>query len=922
MKKVISIALLCMLLCGCAHPTQTIRPSESNVTNMVTLIPTDTASPSAEIPTPTPSPTPSLVPGNTQSVEPGPSATEEIDPQESETASAGIVTAQPNTPTPTPTVTPTATPTVKPVGNKVLEDFETGSATECVRSVDWPSVGFGFITNPIISIADVGYEDGSALKVKLPDSGAWAQNFYIENDKVISAFTSQRKYFRVYVSNQTGGTVGIGVAIFTADNKKACYAANSAVAYDVNGNKKTFEVGDPSDMGNGVPSAVLVEDGFEGWIAFDAGIITNYWSDPIVTDTKRVEQICIDVRPENFVDGSYYAIDDICFATEPYEKKEVAPEPTPETTPDPDAFEIIGPAAGSVDIYKGESTDLLIGIDQFGRTFDVQVGEKKDKQVGMFFWLWNGFHRMHNQQNDNYDATKILAKYGKDVLFKQDVPGVSPLYQFHFWGEPLWGYYDERDEWVIRRQMELLTNAGVDFIVFDTTNGWSYSDVYMRICKVISQMINDGADPPRIAFYTHSLSLMVINEVYRDLYKKNLYPETWYYLDGKPLIIGYTTPEDDMKEAASRGDTSYNAYNYRLSSEILNFFTFKFPQWPSEPFYANGFPWIEWKYPQPMHNGVMNVSVASHPMVPMSFSLTRDNWTNWGRGYNVTTKKNVSADAEKGTFFQSQWETVFKNDPDIVFVDGWNEWIAIKSPYDGEYMLCDAASMEYSRDIEMMKGGYNDAFYIQLVKNIRKYKGKSLTGEVSSTQKTIDINAGVSQWSSVNSVYKGVAQTSIARNHASAGNPNVIYKQAAARNNIQQVKVTRDSDNFYFLIECKSNITGSGEEFMNLFIGTGELSDKGWNGYEYVINRSINGSDSTILKLKSDFSGTSVGTAKVNVTGKYMQIAVPRSAIGMEDSNSFYFKVADNITDPADIMDYYVSGKSFPLGRLSYRYLG
>lgn len=670
-------------------------------------------------------------------------------------------------------------------------------------------------------------------------------------------------------------------------------------------------------MGGGTETALVLENGFEGFIAFDAKELIQYWNDQLITDSTKVNEICIDVRPENFTDGAYYAIDDVCFVKEPFEMLQTSPE----YTPDPDAFEIIGPAAGSVDIYKGESTDLLIGIDQFGRTFDVQVGEKKDKQVGMFFWLWNGFHRMHNQQNDNYDATKILSQYGKDVLFKQDVKE-SPLYQFHFWGEPLWGYYDERDEWVIRRQMELLTDAGVDFIVFDTTNGWSYSDVYMRICKVISQMISDGADPPRIAFYTHSMSLMVINEVYRDLYKKKLYPETWYYLDGKPLIIGYTTVEDDMKEVASRGDTSYNANNYKLSNEILNFFTFRYPQWPSDPVYDDGFPWIEWTYPQPMHNGVMNVSVASHPMVPMSFSITRENWTNWGRGYNVNTKKNVSADAEKGTFFQSQWETVFKNDPDIVFVDGWNEWIAIKSPWDGEYMLCDAASMEYSRDIEMMKGGYNDAFYIQLVQNIRKYKGNSLKGEVSSTQKTIDINAGVKQWDSVNAVYTGVAQTSIARNHASAGNPNVIYKQAAARNNVQQVKITRDEQNFYFLIECRNNITGSGEGFMNLFIGTGELSNKGWEGYEYVINRSISGNTSTVLKLKSDFSGVEVGTARINVSGRYMQIEIPRSAIGMENSNSLYFKVADNITSPSDIMDYYVSGKSFPLGRLSYRYLG
>lgn len=385
------------------------------------------------------------------------------------------------------------------------------------------------------------------------------------------------------------------------------------------------------------------------------------------------------------------------------------------------------------------------------------------------------------------------------------------------------------------------------------------------------------------------------------------------------MIIGYTDVADDLREAASRGDTSY--YPEPLSKEILNFFTFKFPQWPSDQVYPDGFPWIEWIYPQPMHNGIMNVSVASHPQVPMSFSITRG-YQNWGRGWDVNAKKNIAASATRGTFFQSQWDTVHKSNPDIVFVDGWNEWIALKSMWDGEYMLCDAASMEFSRDIEMMKGGYNDAFYIQLIQNIRKYEGKALTGKVASTEKTIDIHAGTAQWKNVNSVYKGVAQTSIKRN-SNGISSSVRYTEAAARNNIQKVSVTRDSDYIYFLIECQKDITGKGSAgFMNLFIGTGQLKNKGWEGYEYVINRKISGNVSEITKLNSDFSGKKAGQAQIDVQGKYMQIAVPRSAVGLNNSNEFYFKVADNITNPSDIMDYYVSGKSFPLGRMSYRYLG
>lgn len=58
-----------------------------------------------------------------------------------------------------------------------------------------------------------------------------------------------------------------------------------------------------------------------------------------------------------------------------------------------------------------------------------------------------------------------------------------------------------------------------------------------------------------------------------------------------------------------------------------------------------------------------------------------------------------------------------------MFVGGWNEWIAYKQLWEGEYMLCDAVDREFSRDIEPMCGGYEDAFYIQLIRNIRRYKG-------------------------------------------------------------------------------------------------------------------------------------------------------------------------------------------------------
>lgn len=70
------------------------------------------------------------------------------------------------------------------------------------------------------------------------------------------------------------------------------------------------------------------------------------------------------------------------------------------------------------------------------------------------------------------------------------------------------------------------------------------------------------------------------------------------------------------------------------------------------------------------------------------------------RGWDPVNKVNVAEDAEKGTFVQRQWDNAIAEADKLsmVFVGGWNEWIAYKQLWDGEYMLCDAATMELSRD--------------------------------------------------------------------------------------------------------------------------------------------------------------------------------------------------------------------------------
>ncbi len=563
------------------------------------------------------------------------------------------------------------------------------------------------------------------------------------------------------------------------------------------------------------------------------------------------------------------------------------------------------------------SVNRIVGVDQFGRSFGTISSVKENRQVGLFFWLWIG----QPYASGIYDATNILAmpnglKLLTDPLSQNEA--ISPGGQAHFWGEPLWGYYNSDDVWVMRKQIEMLTVAGVDFIFFDATNSFIYKNVFLKLLGVIDYYQKAGWSPPKVVFYTHSKSFQTIRELYRDLYKPGLYPDTWYKVDGKPMIIGYTDPQDDLNEAKSRNDNTYTPGI--LSNEILNFFHFKRPQWPSDPVYPDGFPWVEWIFPQPLHNGVMNVTVASHPSVPMSFSLTRDNMINWGRGWDPDTRTNVAANIDKGTFFQRQWDHAITTDPGMITVGGWNEWIAYKQIYWDEYVLVDAANKEYSRDIEPMKGGYEDAFYVQLIKNIRRYKGVSTT-EKPAIKKTININGEPSQWNDIPAIGINMNAERSSRNNYGASTK-ILYGQPAADNHIRDIKVTHDDKNIYFFIRAKNRFTTSGgkSNWLNILVGTGEPALKNWESYEYLLGENFKDGSVSVGRLSGDFKTTSTGTARYGQNDNIIQIECSREALGLKSTGKFYFKVAAGVDEPSEIMSYYTSGVAMPMGRLSYMY--
>ena len=322
----------------------------------------------------------------------------------------------------------------------------------------------------------------------------------------------------------------------------------------------------------------------------------------------------------------------------------------------------------------------------------------------------------------------------------------------------------------------------------------------------------------------------------------------------------------------------------------------------------------------------MGVSVAQHTAGAFSYSLNPGR-QNRGRGFSYEKGENIAEDICKGTNIEAQWDNLISADPKIAFICGWNEWVALKLVPEWNKSLpiwVDTFNMEYSRDIEMMKGGYADNFYLQMLRNIRRYKGVAQTGAGVAPMK-IDISSGAAQWENAKS-YENPATARTARDWRGFI-PSLRYKCAGPENFIRRVKVAHDSENVYFLIEADGDIgprNPCSENWMNLFIGVEGAGGDSWNGFQYMANRKP-GKDGKISleKLDGGFGFSDAGEVRYSLRANLLQIEIPRKSLGMGKGKfAICFKVADGVVKPSDIADYYVSGEALPLGRLAFYYSG
>ena len=419
-----------------------------------------------------------------------------------------------------------------------------------------------------------------------------------------------------------------------------------------------------------------------------------------------------------------------------------------------------------------------------------------------------------------------------------------------------------------------------------------------------------------------------MKQLYDEIYSQNLYPDTWFYVDGKPCIVGVE------------------------SGNVNNFFTVKSAQWPNEGYKENGWPWMDFEWPQRIFNdksgkpSAISVSIAQHnKSVTFSESSLYGYAYNRGRSFNAATAGNAAMEAYRAAFdadnlitnlglnFQAQWDRAISSGVPYVLVTGWNEWVAQRQ--DGQLHRGDAsfvhfvdtASMEFSRDAEMMRGGYFDNYYMQLILNVQRLKG-SAPVLIQDARNKIELSESFEQWNRVAVSYTDPEGDVKERISPAFGSKTL--RDRSGNNDIVEAKVTSDTRNLYFYVRCAKDISEFNTEssWMQLFVNTNLDQKDGWYGYDFLINASAESADTTTVAACSDNGGVlelnEIGKVSYRVEGAEMMISVPLEMLGYADYEKIYLEFkwadADQKVKYTTMEDFYLYGDVAPLGRLNWIY--
>ncbi len=571
-------------------------------------------------------------------------------------------------------------------------------------------------------------------------------------------------------------------------------------------------------------------------------------------------------------------------------------------------------------LVSSSKADTWIATDDLGRTLSVdnRGGEiQKDKFVGIFYFTWQGSHGYDTPRTRPDQgvldklSTDTLSPYDLSKLLKQNPenPKYGPIGTFHYWAEPYFGYYLPDDEWIIRKHAQMLSDAGVDVIILDVTNSFTYFPIVKEIGDTYRKLRAEGISTPSIAFIVNSAPEKTVNKLYTEFYQKGLYKDLWFYWKGKPLLLA---PSDELPEEQKAFFTLRQSWAWTKDQK---WFGNGKDKWPWLDHTPQSYGWHE----SPDVPEEVSVATAEHPV------------SNIGRSFHDGKEPEVKTPAV-GLYFTEQWKLALAVDPELVFITGWNEWVAQrfnngnaknmagKPIKKGETYFVDQYSAEYSRDIEPMKGSFKDNYYYQMVDFIRQYKGSRTIPEFS-TIHPIKIDGNFKDWENVKSIFYDDKGDTFHRDHPGFGRIK-SYTNLSGRNDIILSKVATDGENLFFYVETSSAIPSwTDTTWMNLLIGLPLKNDENWQGYNFVLNRKQQEGKTSMEKLSWKAKPSTFKYIKFKTKGNQMEVAIPLKDLNLKpDGFTVDFKWTDHIPlgDPLKWMDI---GDAAPNARFKYRFI-
>ena len=585
-----------------------------------------------------------------------------------------------------------------------------------------------------------------------------------------------------------------------------------------------------------------------------------------------------------------------------------------ETTLPSSSVSHLADSASAGRYYRDIYADTWVASDALGRKMpsSKEVGPvKTDKRrvVGIFYITW------HTQ--DHYKNFK--SPYAADVskILKTDpnarLDAKHPLWtegSYH-WGEPEMGYFLSQDEYVIRKDMSMLTDAGVDVLVMDVTNAVRYWDEWEVTFSTMQKMKAEGNKVPKFIFWAFNGPVItVVQDLYEKIYKKNRFSDLWFYWDGKPLLLyngepsidanggGVKNPNPNYDAAAKTdknnqhyGDSDYTEEFYKdYTREVKNFFTPRTMWWGYYEWGGKRFVGTEdnWSFGYSMADSIVKkmspeellsthkgkreefaVTPAQHPV-----TMTKENMgvgKSWSRkdgepklnkydlpepAYVPWLGKTVENPEGYGIYFQERWDEAIAASPEFLYVNDWNEWTAGKyqpkgsgtTPWLGRANPFYFVD-QYNSEFNRCIHPMKDGYTDNYYMQMAQNIRRYKGIRPIPEQRGLNVIKIDGQFADWKKVTNEFRDTKGDTFHRDHnGYGGLHYTNESGRNDIITSKVAVDMQNISFYVETSEKLTSHiDHNWMLLLIDADNNPETGWYGYDFLINKSVKNEKTTTL---------------------------------------------------------------------------